>query len=152
MEVVQYSQIISTSVEPATSTTQKLLVVQSMPILIVHWKSMTIFTSLTMERSCRHMHCMDMLMVVKSIWASNQSSPFYLAQVYWENNHATLGGAIYVRDDSPLSYCAPLAPYVPKEQCFFQLPGQNLTNGIDIRLVFKNNSADITGSTCAIIP
>ena len=66
--------------------------------------------------------------------------------VYWENNHATLGGAIYVRDGSPISYCAPLAPYVPQEECFFQLPGQNVTNGIDVQLVFKNNFADITGS------
>ena len=25
--------------------------------------------------------------------------------VYWENNHASLGGAIYVHDASPISYC-----------------------------------------------
>ena len=28
--------------------------------------------------------------------------------VYWENNHATLGGAIHVFDISPASYCTPL--------------------------------------------
>ena len=66
--------------------------------------------------------------------------------VYWEKNHANLGGAIYVADASPTSYCTPLAPYVPKEECFFQLPGQNLSNGIDVQLVFKNNSADDAGS------
>ena len=66
--------------------------------------------------------------------------------VFWENNHATLGGAIYVRDVSPLSYCAPLAPYVPKEECFFQLPGQNLSSSIDVKLVIKNNLADDAGS------
>ena len=33
--------------------------------------------------------------------------------VYWENNHATRGGAIYVSDASPLSYCTPLTPYIP---------------------------------------
>ena len=66
--------------------------------------------------------------------------------VYWENNHATLGGAIYVYDASPLSYCTSVAPFVPKQECFFQLPGQNMSNGIDVRLVFKNNSADVAGS------
>ena len=66
--------------------------------------------------------------------------------VYWEYNHAALGGAIYVEDTSPLSYCPTSASYVPKEECFFRLPGQNLSNGIDVHLVFKNNSADIAGS------
>ena len=65
--------------------------------------------------------------------------------VYWENNHASLGGAIYVYDASPLSYCK-VATLVSKEECFFQLPGQNLSNGIDVHLVFKNNSADDAGS------
>ena len=67
--------------------------------------------------------------------------------VYWENNHATLGGAIYVEDASPLSYCTLVATIVPKEECFFQLPGQNLSSGIvDVQLVFKNNYADGAGS------
>ena len=69
--------------------------------------------------------------------------------VYWENNHATLGGAIYVYDDNPRSDCAFFASYttiVPNEECFFQLPGQNLSDGIDVRLVFKNNSAGDAGS------
>ena len=66
--------------------------------------------------------------------------------VYWENNHATLGGAIYVADVSPASYCTSLGPYVPRQECFFQLPGQNLSSGIDVQLVFKNNTADAAGS------
>ena len=67
--------------------------------------------------------------------------------VYWENNHATLGGAIYVNDVSPTaSYCTLLGPYGPKAECFFQLPCQNLSNGVDVQLVFKNNSADAAGS------
>ena len=66
--------------------------------------------------------------------------------VYWENNRALVGGAIYVEDSSPLSYCYQLAPYVPKQKCFFQLPGQNLSSGIDVKLVFKNNTADDAGS------
>ena len=66
--------------------------------------------------------------------------------MYWENNHARFGGAIYVEDASPIaSYCT-WGSSVPKEECFFQLPGQNLSNGIDVRLVFKNNSADVAGS------
>ena len=66
--------------------------------------------------------------------------------VYWESNHATLGGALYVLDGSPLSYCTSVAVYVEKEQCFFQLPGQNLSSNIDVQLVFKNNSAVAAGS------
>ena len=66
--------------------------------------------------------------------------------VYWVNNHATFGGAIYVYDGSPLSYCTEIAPYIPKEHCFFQLPGQNLSIGTDVQLVFKGNSADVAGS------
>ena len=56
--------------------------------------------------------------------------------VYWENNHATLGGAIYVMDAIPSSYCHRLKL---KEVCFFQLPGKNLSS--DVQFVFKNNSA-----------
>ena len=68
------------------------------------------------------------------------------ASVYWENNHATFGGAIYVADASPFSYCAQeVALYVPKEKCFFQLPGRNLSDYIDVQFVFKNNSADGAG-------
>ena len=56
-----------------------------------------------------------------------------------------IGGAIYIPDVNPLLYCAPFTRYSAKEECFFQLPGQNL-NHIDIKLVFKNNSADDAGS------
>ena len=66
--------------------------------------------------------------------------------VYWEKNHATHGGAIYVQDASPTSYCTQVSSYLPKEECFFQLPGQNLSNGIDVQLLFKNNYADDAGS------
>ena len=65
--------------------------------------------------------------------------------VYWENNHAIRGGAIYVQDASPLSYCTSLTPYIPLEECFFQLPGQNLSS-INVQLLFINNSADDAGS------
>ena len=71
--------------------------------------------------------------------------------VYWANNHATYGGAIYVFDASPLSYCNTLlgpsiAAHIPREECFFQLPGQNMSNDTNVQLVFKNNSADNAGS------
>ena len=64
--------------------------------------------------------------------------------VQWENNCASVGGSIYILDTSPLSYCE-YSTYIPKEECFFQLPGQNLPS-TDIRLVFVNNSADVAGS------
>ena len=65
--------------------------------------------------------------------------------IYWENNHASLGGAIYVYDNIPISYCPSTRynirvtseSYVPTEECFFQLLGQNLPNGIDVQFVFK---------------
>ena len=72
--------------------------------------------------------------------------------VYWENNHATLGGAIYVFSANPLAYCTQIATFIPKGKCFFQLLGQNLSsghnlsNGVEIQLIFKNNSADAAGS------
>ena len=66
--------------------------------------------------------------------------------VYWKSNHATLGGAIYVHDGSPISYCGTVAKLVPQEKCFFQLPGQSLSNDINVKLVFKHNSADVAGS------
>ena len=66
--------------------------------------------------------------------------------VHWVNNHANLGGAIYVSDVNSFLYCINIAPYIPREECFFQLPGQNMSNGIDIKLVFNNNSADVAGS------
>ena len=70
--------------------------------------------------------------------------------VCWENNHATLGGAIYVSDVNPQIYCTQIAPYiaayVSREECFFQLPGQNLFSLLNIQFVFKNNSADTAGS------
>ena len=31
-------------------------------------------------------------------------------------------------------------------KCFFQLPGQSQSKGIDVQLVFKNNSAETAGS------
>ena len=63
-----------------------------------------------------------------------------------KHNHATLGGAIYVSDTNLLIYCTQIARYIPREECFFQLPGQNLSSGLDVQLVFKNNTADDAGS------
>ena len=65
--------------------------------------------------------------------------------MYWKNNCATRGGAIYV-DDNPIIYCTSLDKFAPKNKCFFQLPGQSLSSGINAQLVFKNNSADDAGS------
>ena len=47
---------------------------------------------------------------------------------------------------SCLIYCPQIATYIPREECFFQLPGQNLSNDVDVKLVFQDNSADNAGS------
>ena len=65
--------------------------------------------------------------------------------VSWEDNHANLGGAIYVSDVNPFIYCTQFANYMhihtlTNKRCFLQLPG------IDVQLVFKNNFADDAGS------
>ena len=65
--------------------------------------------------------------------------------MYWKNNRATRGGAMYV-DDSSIIYCTSLDKFATPKKCFFQLPGQNLSSGLDVQLVFKNNSADYAGS------
>ena len=60
--------------------------------------------------------------------------------VYWESNHARSGGAIYFL----VSFICTLDTHTctTKGECFFQLPGQNLSNGIDAQFVFKDNSAE----------
>ena len=68
--------------------------------------------------------------------------------MHWENNHANLGGAIYVSDINPSVYCTGITgieQFMPKEKCFFQLPitGQNLSG---VQLVLKNNFAESAGS------
>ena len=69
--------------------------------------------------------------------------------VCWENNYANLGGAIYVLATIPFTQCkmTQIATFIATtKDCFFQLPGQNLSNGFDVQLVFKNNSAYNAGS------
>ena len=68
--------------------------------------------------------------------------------MWWENNYANLGGAIYVLTAIPFIQCkmTKIATFIPRKECFFQLPGQNLSSGLDVQLVFKNNSADAAGS------
>ena len=57
------------------------------------------------------------------------------ASVYWVNNHATLGGVIFVDQIPQVSFCSQT---LLKKHCFFQLSEQNLNN----QVVFINNSAD----------
>ena len=66
--------------------------------------------------------------------------------MYWKDNHARFGGAIYIEEMFPFIYCTLIDTYMPKEECFFQLPSQNLSIGIDAQLFFKNNFADDAGS------
>ena len=65
--------------------------------------------------------------------------------VYWENNHASFGGAISVRNINFI-YCSQIAKFIPLQKCFFQLQSQNLSNASDPNFVFNNNSADAAGT------
>ena len=66
--------------------------------------------------------------------------------VHWENSHARVGGAIFVEDYSnPFVYCTTIGTST-KDECFFQLLGQNLSNGINVQFYFKDNYADVAGS------
>ena len=66
--------------------------------------------------------------------------------VYWENNHASFGGAIYVFDQTnPLSYCPKLGNTDINNKCFYQLPGWDFSH--NTQLVFRNNSAELVGGT-----
>ena len=38
---------------------------------------------------------------------------------------------LYVHDVSPLSYCTLFGALAPKEECSFQLPDQNMSNGFN---------------------
>ena len=64
------------------------------------------------------------------------------------SSNLAMQGAIYVLTANPFVYCkiTRTATFIPREKCFFQLPGQNLSTGLDVKLAFKNNSADAAGS------
>ena len=64
--------------------------------------------------------------------------------VCWQNNHAHLGGAIYVFNANPFIYCTMtrFSTFLPRINCFFQLLGQNA----NCYFVFENNSAEAAGS------
>ena len=51
--------------------------------------------------------------------------------VFWENNRATLGGFVM------LALKLLLYSNCTKRNGFFQLPGQNLSSGIDVKLIFQ---------------
>jgi len=74
-------------------------------------------------------------MEMEPTWGQNPLSSLPNATVHWENNHATLGGAIYVLDASHMSYCnskslVNIATLVPKEDCYFQLHQVRPANGL----------------------
>ena len=77
-------------------------------------------------------------------------SIFSNTTVCLENNHANLGGAIYVFNANPLTYCTftRISYFLPREKCFFQFYDQNddVSININAQLIFKNNSADAAGS------
>ena len=88
------------------------------------------------------------------LYGSSNFSILSNTTVCWKNNHATLGGAIYVlnvnplvyctQNVNPLVYCTQIAMCTQREKCFIQLPSLNPFSCI--QLVFKNNSADAAGS------
>ena len=62
--------------------------------------------------------------------------------VYWVNNRATSGGAISVWEMTlngsfDTTFCTQFDTCRPRINCFFQLPGQNMSNGIDAQLVSR---------------
>ena len=68
--------------------------------------------------------------------------------VYWENNRASFGGAISVRNINNFIYSTRIANFIPPPppKCFFQLQGQNLSNASNPNFIFNNNSADAAGN------
>ena len=66
--------------------------------------------------------------------------------VYWENNHASFGAAISVRNINELIYCTRISKFIPLQKCFFQLYSQNLSNASGPNFFFNNNIADAAGT------
>ena len=69
---------------------------------------------------------------------------FSTAVTYFIGNHAEQdGGAIYVQDQYPFDYCykGSKVPLERLDECFFQIPEQNLSQTIDGQMIFKNNIA-----------
>ena len=54
-----------------------------------------------------------------------------------KHNHATLEGAIIVSDINLSIYCTQIARYtgILREECFFQLCGQNFSSGFDVHSI-----------------
>ena len=65
------------------------------------------------------------------------------AAIYFTENHARWGGAIFVRDTSPLVYCASdVGAACVIKDCFFQIPNMNTSFGIDDLFIFEGNMAE----------
>ena len=71
------------------------------------------------------------------------------AVTYFIGNHAEQdGGAIYVDDQHPFDYCYKGRVSLVLErldECFFQIPDQNLSQSFNSQMIFKNNSAEKGG-------
>ena len=91
-------------------------------------------------------HVMDKDVMGGGVYLGVNSTFSILANktVVWENNYASFGGAINVDEHNPFIYCPTFD--IVKGECFFQLPGQNLSDSIYAQLILKNNSADAAGS------
>ena len=61
------------------------------------------------------------------------------------NNHAgRFGGAIYIFDTNPYSYC-PADALMHTEDCFFQVVDRNVSQQLDVQIVSENNTAELGG-------
>ena len=70
------------------------------------------------------------------LYSSSNFSILSNTTVCWKNNHATLGGAIYVLNVNPLVYCTQIATCTQRVKCFIQLPSLNPFSCI--QLVFED--------------
>ena len=79
---------------------------------------------------------------------SSTFSILHQTTIRWENNHAIIGGAIYILNVNPFVECTvtQVSKFIPREKCFFQLTGQTPSNSLEAQLLFKNNSAADAGS------
>ena len=68
--------------------------------------------------------------------------------VCWENNHASLGGAIYVGNYNPLIYCTQITTFI-QQKCFFQIFTVNLLP--QVSNLFSRTTLLISQEVCYMV-
>ena len=66
--------------------------------------------------------------------------------LYWENNYATFGGAIYVHNVRPLSYCHIYGTLAPKKNALFNSLARICLMVLMSNYFFRNSFAEIARS------